>query len=81
MQFVLSTDSKKKEQGIITESPIKNLSKLSYYGNKKMFWFVNNSEYHHRKWGFFVSYLFGSKHSSNTLLRLLRISYKTDVIL
>ena len=43
-------DSKEKEQGGITESPIKNLWKLFYYGKKqKHFWFVNDSEYHHRE--------------------------------
>ena len=34
------------------ESLIKNLWKLFYYGkNKNIFWFVNNSEYHHREMG------------------------------
>ena len=51
VQSVYSKDSKEKEQGIITESPIKNLWKLFYYGKKRkhFFWFVNNSEYDHRE--------------------------------
>ena len=45
-------DCKEKEQGIITESLIKNLWKLFYYGkNKNTFWFVNNSKYHHQEMG------------------------------
>jgi hypothetical protein len=34
------------------ESPIKKLWKLFYYEKtKNIFWFVNNSEYHHREMG------------------------------
>ena len=46
-------DSKEKEQGIITESPIKNLwsnTILEKNKNKKL-WFVNISKYHHRTMG------------------------------
>ena len=51
LQSVLNKDSKEKKQGIITESPIKNLWKLFYYGKKNIFWFVNNTKYHQRQMG------------------------------
>ena len=50
-------DSKEKEQGIITESPIKSLLKSFCYGRKqKHFWFVNNSKYHHQEMGLMTVY-------------------------
>ena len=51
-------DSKEKEQGIIMEKELlRNVPSKNYGSNfimektQNIFWFVNNSEYHHREMG------------------------------